>query len=1257
MDTKHPNALAAFYQDRFHSRPEDLADYCYAEINSEAADVGLDWSSICNAVRFTAKAGESKHRGKIKPTDKKHQGKLMAWADLRTIRLNDSTEIELPFLTFNNNNHVVGASHWSGWDALLKLFRLQGGTVPAGEQERWRKQQAEKAAKRAERQAEADRLEREDHARRQSEWAAFEAAWFKGGRHEFGILDRKGQPATDAVEVLGEEDGSAPYLQKKQIGDVAKHCRLLRMRDRMGEFTAIPLFDIHGNFGGIQRLYADKKMQGTGVQMDGLHFILGSLEKADRIYSAEGFATGASIYLAELAAKKCVAVIITLSAGNLLKVLAKYKRLCPELKIVNAADNDRWKPRAGNAGHLVALEAHRDFGYHSQMPDFVTAGMTPEQVAEALRTEKGPTDWNDYHLLHGLKATSKALRSLSSIKSESDYFLYCLQRVSVSASTDERPALTAVSAGMLQAPIKYGTQQVIDMVMAKLPAGFSGNAFKIKRRALWLAKIKLNEAQQLRGFSPAALARPGVRHIKIKGIRGKHGETLIPDHVADLVESLEGCVITRSPMGSGKTEKLIGPVMRNSARAGYLAHRITLMDDAANRLKIRHYQDVMGFELRDVTHMACCVNSITNSKFYNTATERNWFTTLETLCIDEASQVIRHVTSGPVEGPVRVMDTMLEAMAKAKRVLLCDADANDSVISLCEQACPGTPITIIEIDGGMDHVEVRFGDTDEVWQKALELINAGERVLVASDSAEQAKKLAVLALEKDPERRLLLIHRDSKSDPAVESFLANPSDEAVNYDVLIYSPAISSGVSMTTPHFQHHIGLFSGNTVGPSDAVQMLRRDRTARSYLLGIGHSSVQRNTDREAIYRGLLAADEISCAYEETSDEILLRRKKTAFDELYLACLSTENLAKNNFANNLLLMLYADGYKVARMAGDPLLAKLSRKNRKRAGELVFSQRLALIDSVTTPTEDEFVRLNRMDVRSEAESARVDRYKIENQLGVETIRADDVAFYDDNGIRKVLALELLQASEAQALAFDRAQRKAKTTLTKTRFKAPARAFLRDVFEILALDPMTGTGEFSSDACRQVLARITQTQASTEMYNALGLGKIITHGAKRCCPTTVVKSILQRLGLEVGKRKTKGSWLYSIKPDDWSFITGYVRQRAAKGVHSLTTHEHPCPHEPRLSTESAASAVTIDARDTLQCGVIELDAKYPSLEQRERIYAAARSAAAPLGNPLSRLIEVLEPEVSNGFANEGADRAQIRFILQHADRALAGGRE
>jgi hypothetical protein len=340
-------------------------------------------------------------------------------------------------------------------------------------------------------------------------------------------------------------------------------------------------------------------------------------------------------------------------------------------------------------------------------------------------------------------------------------------------------------------------------------------------------------------------------------------------------------------MGSGKTEKLIAPLMKASTKAAYIAHRISLLEDAAARLNVEHYQLVTARQMPWVSHMACCVNSLTAPKFYN-AEERSWFTTLETLCIDEASQVIRHTTTGPVEGRVRVLDSLIEAVAAAKRVLLCDADANDGVIEFCEIARPGEVITVLDIVGATDHIRVDHGDDETVWQLAIDKICAGRRVLVANDSAESAKKMAALIEDKVKAEeiapvRMLLVHADSKADPDVEEFLRNPNEEALNYDVLIYSPAISSGVSMTTPHFEHHFGLFSGNTVGPSDAVQMLRRDRTARHYVVGIGHTSGQRETDPESLYRGLLVAEDLVCQFQETPEEFRLTRKKTAFDKIW--------------------------------------------------------------------------------------------------------------------------------------------------------------------------------------------------------------------------------------------------------------------------------------------------------------------------------------------------------------------------------------
>lgn len=1271
--TKAPskNGLGNFYRERFNADPFALVDYFFDEISSAAAEVSLKWSSIAHQIQFNGdRLKQYAGTVKIEAIDKKYRGKLMAWGELKTAPSTaELASFDYPFLTFSNN--ALGSSTWSGLGALAELYKREGGRLADEGHEKWKAQQeAKRAAREAKRIADEQRA-KERAERVHLERLAYERAWHTGERGTFTFETKRGQLREGFVEVIGAEDGTAPYLVKKQIGAIASRFKMLRMRDSHGEFTAVPMYAIDGTFRGLQRLYEGLKLQGTGVDMDGAHCVIGNLETAERRYTVEGFATGASVYLAELEAGKAdeVAVVVTFNVDNLLKVLRAYAKRYPAWRFHNAADNDQWTA-AGNAGVLAALEAHRDLQHPGIVPSFEECGA--EDLAKFKADRKGPTDWNDYAVRFGLKATAKALRARDSVlRAEKDWFDYSLQRLAFCGHVNgERQALQAVTAGMMLSPIKFSGRQVVDLVLRAIPANVDNAVrFKVRSRALWLAKIKLKEAAQLRGFSSEALARPGVQHLKIEGVVAEHGGLELPPHLAGLIESLEGVIIVRAPMGSGKTEKLIAPLMKASSRAGYIAHRISLMDDAAARLQVEHYKQLTAWQIPYVSHMVCCVNSLTRPMFYN-GDERNWFTTLETLCIDEASQVLRHVATGPVDGRVKVMETLVDAVASCKRVLLCDADANDSLIEFCQLARPGQQVTVLEVEGPGAGIVVQHAEFESMWQLALEQIGKGKRVLVANDSAESAKKMAAILEEyaaegRMPAKRVLLVHADSKADPNVEAFLCNPNAEAPKYDVLLYSPAISSGVSMKTPHFDCHFGLFSGGSVSPSDAVQMLRRDRTARHYFLGIGHTSAQRETDREAIWRGLLKSDEIAfeLELEETPEHIIQRRRKTAFDQLYLTAVTTENKARNNFANNLLLMLVADGYKVEALDVSDLgyyaddLVKAARKNRKRGGELVFDKRMTLIESVDTPTEEQFLKLNRQEVRSETETAQIDRYHIETQLGVDEITADDVAFYDDRGISKVVAFELLQATPEQARAYDKAQAKARVTLTLHRWKTPTQALLARVFEILGIDRHTGEGEFNAAQCRQVLELLTSSQEQLDHYNALKLGRYIPSTSTKLCPTTLVKTILDRLGLATQKRKTNGQVLHAVNPDNWTFVTAYVHKRAAKNIHSLTTHEHEGAHQPRLALEESApaqatSGAAFGESDTLQDGDIAQSEKYP-LGTLERIYAAASRLTPSLGISLTRLVGALAPDLVDQLAKEGAERSRsLGFTLAYAAKLL-----
>lgn len=1267
-----PSPLAKFYEERFRSDPYSLIDFFNADIADMAASVGIQWSAISGEIGLRGDKFRPKGKGAV--TDKKHLGKVMAWGDTK-----QADGFDYPFFTFLNNNPQYGNTSWSGLGALAELYRSEKGNAPSEKHKAWLEKQAAQKAQREAARAEAEKRAQEEEERIQGERLAFETVWHCGGRATFKY-EAGGKIRDGFVELIGPEEGDAPYLVKKQISDIASRFKMKRMRDGNGEFTAVPMYSIAGVFLGLQRLYADKKLQGTGVKMDGAHCIIGNLETATVRYSAEGFATGASAYLAELEAGNDAAVIVTFNVDNLKKVVALYARHMPDMQLRNLVDNDQWKPDKGNAGVLTALELARDCNSPAIVPDFSEIG--PEAIADCQAKRKGPTDWNDYHVLFGLKATAKAMRARASVlKADKDWFGFCLQRLSFSGVYAEKTARQAINAGMMLVPIKFSADQVLAATLAAVGPTVKVDRTKLRSFCLWLAKQKITAAAELRSFSPATLAKPHIQYHRVEGVRQSHGNVEIPAHLVHLIESLEGAVILRAPMGSGKTEKVISPLIRDASKGAYIAHRVSLLDDAAARLNrvigtdgkairdrdgfyktdnlVHHYKQVHAAWMRDVSHLACCVNSMTASKFYNTE-ELSWFNTVDTLCIDEASQVVSHVTSGPVEGRVRVMDALIDAVSSANRVLLCDADANDNVVEFCELARPGQQITIIEVAGAADHIRVDHCDDEIVWQQALQWICEGKRVLVANDSVESGKKMAAV-IEQLVEQNdikpvsMLIVHQGNKGEPDVAAFLQDPDSEALKYDVLIYSPAISSGVSMTfggQPHFERHVGLFSGQTVSPSDAIQMLRRDRTARHYLVGLGHSSTQRQTDRDALYRGMMLADEQTFSFEEDAGEVRFVRKKTAFDQLYLANVTGENRARNDFANNFLLMLMSDGYQVQRTdLNDPDMLAASRANREAGGNLVFAKRMDLITDVETPDDATYARLGRQEVRSERESAQVDRYHLAHQLGVDEPTEDDVAFYDNGGISRVVQMELLQSNEEQVAAYDKAQRRAKVVVTQHRYKTAARALLVKIFDILGVDRFTGEGEFTAEHCREVLAMIRADQDSLDMYNALKVGRLLQSLNGKACATTVVKSIMERLGVSAGKvRKTNGINVFAIDADKFEFIMGYVERRAAIGVHSLATHEATTTHEPKVAPSADVephSAPLADVRDTLQCEGIDPEENYP-LSIREKIFAVASRCARPLGIPLARVVGLIRRETVLDWIKPGADEKRIGFELNYA---------
>lgn len=147
--------------------------------------------------------------------------------------------------------------------------------------------------------------------------------------------------------VAGPAAPDHPYL-------VRKGCQPHALR-QLGDMLLVPVY-LGRQLVNLQRIHLDgtKKRFLPGGQVTGCYSPLGRLEKGQRIFVCEGWATGATIHEYNGAAVACA-----MYAGNLFAVGDRLRLAYPDNPLVIAGDDDR-KTEAegkGNRGRTAAIKA------------------------------------------------------------------------------------------------------------------------------------------------------------------------------------------------------------------------------------------------------------------------------------------------------------------------------------------------------------------------------------------------------------------------------------------------------------------------------------------------------------------------------------------------------------------------------------------------------------------------------------------------------------------------------------------------------------------------------------------------------------------------------------------------------------------------------------------------------------------------------------------------------------------------------------
>ncbi|PSB82122.1 hypothetical protein C5F61_00785, partial [Photobacterium damselae subsp. damselae] len=334
----HNNKFLQWYRDNFDSCAA-VASFFHTDISDTAAAIGADWSNIESKVFW--KDGE---RCKVNAT-----GSMLLKGCRNSVGVYASVErdkngVSFPLITFKNKGGAGDAEVFNGLNFLWEEFKRTKGDASQEQIERWNSEKRKREEQAARKQEAAKRQQEAEQKRRAA-----------NVEKELQIFDQLPRAA------------SFVYTDKKLIPSVLEHVDARSGSDKHGNYIALRLHNINGEPLGVQRIYDRHitKKDGSqtnkdftwGMEKDAAHMIIGDLQTAERVYVVEGFATGASVFLAMMQLRISCAVIVALDSGNMIKVVNEFRKEKPYIDLMLAVDNDMWKQRhgKGNAGMLVAI--------------------------------------------------------------------------------------------------------------------------------------------------------------------------------------------------------------------------------------------------------------------------------------------------------------------------------------------------------------------------------------------------------------------------------------------------------------------------------------------------------------------------------------------------------------------------------------------------------------------------------------------------------------------------------------------------------------------------------------------------------------------------------------------------------------------------------------------------------------------------------------------------------------------------------------
>ena len=751
-----------------------------------------------------------------------------------------------------------------------------------------------------------------------------------------------------------------------------------------GQWVARELYHLeHGNV-GYERIFfshddTEKKYPKRPAWVRGyneektplftpINYHFNDLSTATTFIIVGGYADGITVFNA--ISDQDTAVLAIQGELNTPHLVEQLSEQFPDARIIAALDGDR-------AGRQAAIRSNCEW-------------ITPESG-----------DWNDLYVDQGLCAVTLQLKNI--LPPLPTFKVWELQRPNLSEIkkplevftklTDPEDIAAFAMALVLRDRNKIPTQfqRERDYLQHLLAHNFrlsTGTCDQLVEVLYQATKIQKQVAKQL--ISLPKVHETKHNHIKVRSL--KNIEPLVRD----------GVYLVSGGHGSGKTKNVGIPFIKGSrSKSLAMCHLASLTSDIAERFGIANYQeykqslrDVMTYSGQDIHQaittdnrdsVACCLNSLIG-------TLDHWVSQCGTLLIDEASAVLMALATGDhIDEPSRkaIYDKLVTTIRKADRVLLMDADLDMATIKFLEFCRPDEEFNIYEMPRQKTNFNIEWAygasSQDIGTQRLISLLADNKKVIVPTDSQNKAVNLAQVINKALPGKKVLLICQKTRESKEVKDFLKDSNKHARKYDCVIHSPSLRSGVSIEVPHFDTSVAIFTGASITPSDAVQMLRRARNITEWLVCVSDSNLYSMDDATSMGQAQVLASGDHNA-ELTDFDLFVNSQK-----------AKAATGRNNFAQNLYFQLETyrfniKHYKSCDEFDRGVLSDAAKANREHYQSLLCNQKP--LSSI------ELESLKSSKNKSLDDLAQLEANEIREFLGVKVITPVEITLWDEGRVQ-----------------------------------------------------------------------------------------------------------------------------------------------------------------------------------------------------------------------------------------------------------------